>query len=233
MRSAVRAALPAPHLHYEVRLGGAPRESIPLSGHNIGVPTADWSWNRPSAPRSHPYAGVAPAAFWVQVGAFLHRGNAERNRDEMQARYGYAQALLEKGFWRVLVGRKPTEEVANVLAIQILRDAPEKKDAFVVRLDSVTTLKGRSTSGLAETQGGGDEISAPPAASSTASSLNLSAKAASYPQISQTSQQELWANERMIAGVIDLRSPPMLPLRDFFRRSNMPDIWGGRRLQVR
>jgi murein DD-endopeptidase MepM/ murein hydrolase activator NlpD len=224
----------APHLHYEVRLGGAPVNpyrylaTTSVFQQPIGPGIAQVRREVIRTP-----AAAAPAAFWVQVGAFLHRGNAERNRDEMQARYGYAQALLEKGFWRVLVGRKPTEEAANVLAIQILRDAPEKKDAFVVRLDSVTTLKGRSTSGLAETQGGGDEISAPPAASSTASSLNLSAKAASYPQISQTSQQELWANERMIAGVIDLRSPPMLPLRDCFRRSNMPDIWGGRRLQVR
>jgi rare lipoprotein A len=82
---------------------------------------------------------VAPAAYGVQVGAFLNRGNAERTRAEMQTRYGYAQVVLEKGFWRVFVGREATEEGANALAARILQDSPEKKDAFVVRLDLVTT----------------------------------------------------------------------------------------------
>src|SRR3984957_1625522 len=36
-------------------------------------------------------SNVAPAAYGVQVGAFLNRGNAERTRAEMQARYGNAQ----------------------------------------------------------------------------------------------------------------------------------------------
>ena len=57
----------------------------------------------------------------------------------MQTRYGYAQVVLEKGFWRVLVGREATEADANALAARILQDSPEKKDAFVVRLDLVTT----------------------------------------------------------------------------------------------
>jgi len=82
---------------------------------------------------------VAPAAFGVQVGAFLNRGNAERTRAEMQARYGYAQVILEKGFWRVFVGREATEAAANALAARILQDSPEKKDAFVVRLDLTRT----------------------------------------------------------------------------------------------
>src|SRR5580658_2476565 len=82
---------------------------------------------------------VAPAAYGVQVGAFLNRGNAERTRAEMQARYGYAQVVLEKGYWRVFVGREATEEAANALAARILEDSPEKKHAFVVRLDLVTT----------------------------------------------------------------------------------------------
>jgi rare lipoprotein A len=84
-------------------------------------------------------ASVAPAAFGVQVGAYLNRSNAERIRAEMQARYGNAQVVLEKGFWRVFVGREPTEAAANALAAQILQDSPEKKDAFVVRLDLATT----------------------------------------------------------------------------------------------
>jgi rare lipoprotein A len=84
-------------------------------------------------------ATVTAAAFGVQVGAFLNRKNAERTRAEMQARYGYAQVVLEKGYWRVFVGREATEEAANALAARILQDSPEKKDAFVVRLDLVTT----------------------------------------------------------------------------------------------
>src|ERR1700678_2418904 len=84
-------------------------------------------------------ASVAPAAFGVQVGAYLNRSNAERIRAEMQARYGNAQVVLEKGFWRVFVGREPTEAAANALAARILQDSPEKKDAFVVRLDLATT----------------------------------------------------------------------------------------------
>jgi rare lipoprotein A len=84
-------------------------------------------------------ATVAAAAFGVQVGAFLNRKNAERTRAEMQARYGYAQVVLEKGYWRVFVGREATEEAADALAARILQDSPEKKDAFVVRLDLVTT----------------------------------------------------------------------------------------------
>jgi rare lipoprotein A len=84
-------------------------------------------------------AVVAPAAFGVQVGAFLNRNNAERMRAQMQSRYGYAQVVLEKGFWRVFVGREATEEAAGALAARILQDFPEKKDAFVVRLDLVRT----------------------------------------------------------------------------------------------
>jgi rare lipoprotein A len=84
-------------------------------------------------------ATVTPAAFGVQVGAYRDRGNADRIRAEMQTRYGYAQVVLEKGFWRVLVGREATEEAADALAARIRQDSPEKKAAFVVRLDLVTT----------------------------------------------------------------------------------------------
>jgi rare lipoprotein A len=84
-------------------------------------------------------ASVAAAAFGVQVGAYLNRANAERIRAEMEARYGKAQVVLEKGFWRVFVGHEATEADANALAARILQDSPEKKDAFVVRLDLATT----------------------------------------------------------------------------------------------
>jgi rare lipoprotein A len=86
-----------------------------------------------------PPATVAPAGFGVQVGAFLNRKNAERTRAEMQTRYGYAQVVLERGYWRVFVGKEATEEAANALAARIQQDSPEKKEAFVVRLDLVTT----------------------------------------------------------------------------------------------
>jgi rare lipoprotein A len=84
-------------------------------------------------------ASVAPAVFGVQVGAYLNRANAERMRAQMQARYGNAQVVLEKGYWRVFVGHEATEAGANGLAARILQDSPEKKDAFVVRLDLATT----------------------------------------------------------------------------------------------
>src|ERR1700722_5605682 len=58
---------------------------------------------------------AAPTAFAVQVGTFRDRANAERDRAGMQARYGHAQVLLEKGFWRVLVGQEATQEALDAL----------------------------------------------------------------------------------------------------------------------
>jgi len=82
---------------------------------------------------------VAPAAFAVQVGAFRDRDRAERARAGMQARYGYAQVVLEQGFWRVLVGQEATEEGAEALAARIRQDSPENKNPFVVRIDLTRT----------------------------------------------------------------------------------------------
>ncbi len=82
---------------------------------------------------------VAPAAFAVQVGAFRDRDRAERSRAEMQTRYGYAQVVLEKGFWRVLVGQEATQEAADALAARIRQDSPENKTPFVVRIDLTRT----------------------------------------------------------------------------------------------
>ena len=76
--------------------------------------------------------------FAVQVGAFLDRDNAERTRREMEP-YGESRVILEKGFWRVLVGSEMTEDAANVLAEKIRKNSPEKKGAFVVRIDSEAT----------------------------------------------------------------------------------------------
>jgi rare lipoprotein A len=81
---------------------------------------------------------IATGLFAVQVGAFRDRGNAERARIEMQV-YGESRVILEKGFWRVLVGRETSEDAANALAAKIRQNSPEKKSSFVVRLDSEAT----------------------------------------------------------------------------------------------
>jgi rare lipoprotein A len=81
---------------------------------------------------------IAAGLFAVQVGAFRDRANAERTRREMEP-YGVTSVVLEKGFWRVLVGRESSEDAANSLAAKIRKNSPEKKSAFVVRIDSEAT----------------------------------------------------------------------------------------------
>lgn len=80
----------------------------------------------------------ANSIFAVQVGSYRDRENAERTRAEMQI-YGESRVVLEKGFWRVLIGRETTEDAANALAAKIRQNCPEKKNAFVVRIDSEAT----------------------------------------------------------------------------------------------
>jgi rare lipoprotein A len=77
---------------------------------------------------------IATGIFAVQVGAFRDRDHAERTRREM-APYGESRIVLEKGFWRVLIGRETTEDGANDLAAKIRKSSPEKNNAFVVRID--------------------------------------------------------------------------------------------------
>ncbi len=81
---------------------------------------------------------VSTGLFAVQVGAFRDRENAERIRREMEP-YGESRVVLEKGFWRVLVGRETSEDAANALADKIRKNSPEKKNAFVVRINSEAT----------------------------------------------------------------------------------------------
>lgn len=76
--------------------------------------------------------------FAVQVGAFRDRDNAERTRREMEP-YGETRVILEKGFWRVLVGRETSEDAANALAAKIRKNSPEKNAAFVVRINAEAT----------------------------------------------------------------------------------------------
>jgi rare lipoprotein A len=81
---------------------------------------------------------LSTGIFAVQVGSFRDRDNAERTRREMES-FGETRVVLEKGFWRVLVGRETTENAANALAAKIRKNSPEKKSAFVVRIDSEAT----------------------------------------------------------------------------------------------
>jgi rare lipoprotein A len=75
----------------------------------------------------------------VQVGAFQFRGNAERLRAEMEARYGAARLVQRPGeppLWRVLVGRAASENDAGMLAGRIRAEQDGKlAQSFVVRDD--------------------------------------------------------------------------------------------------
>lgn len=82
---------------------------------------------------------VLPGAFAVQVGVFRDRNNAERLRGQMETLYGSARVIqrAEKpGFWFVLAGREASEDGAKALALRIRQNSGEKKECFVVRVDS-------------------------------------------------------------------------------------------------
>lgn len=84
-----------------------------------------------SAPRDVP----ANDFYAVQTGAFQSRESAERLRQRYAGRFGNAQLALKQGavpLWRVLVGKEPTVEAAQQLAIVL---GAETKNVFVVRLD--------------------------------------------------------------------------------------------------
>lgn len=73
--------------------------------------------------------------FAVQVGAFRDRDRAERLRRDMERRHAPARLVEREGspvMWRVLVGREPTVEAAQALALRL---RPATESAFVVRLD--------------------------------------------------------------------------------------------------
>jgi rare lipoprotein A len=84
-------------------------------------------------------AGPNPEAgyFGVQVGAFISPDNAERLKAQLAARYPAVSIVTFDSpngvFYRVRVGRFPTEDAARDLAIK-LHDA-EQFTTFVVRLD--------------------------------------------------------------------------------------------------
>ena len=75
--------------------------------------------------------------FGVQVGAFSVEANAEKLRAQLSARYSSVSIAVYNSpngnFYRVRVGRVPTEEAASQLAGQL---QAEQFTTFVVRLDN-------------------------------------------------------------------------------------------------
>ncbi len=84
--------------------------------------------------------GASPEAgiFAVQIGAFRDRGNAERLKARVEARYGPAVIEgFDRGddyFYRVRVGHESSEDAARDLA-QKLRGANLATETFVVRMN--------------------------------------------------------------------------------------------------
>ncbi len=75
--------------------------------------------------------------FAVQTGAFRERANAERQRQRLSKRYRDVRLVERPGdppLWRVLVGRLPSQQEAEVLAGRLRAELGE---AFVVRVDAV------------------------------------------------------------------------------------------------
>jgi rare lipoprotein A len=82
-------------------------------------------------------ANAEPALFAVQVGAFRDKANAERLERSMTTAYGAGKMVLRGGdppLWRVLAGREPSEEAAEILAKRV-RAEQQVPEAFVVRVD--------------------------------------------------------------------------------------------------
>lgn len=79
--------------------------------------------------------------FAVQVGAFSAYANAESLRENYARRFGNAELALKQGatpMWRVLVGKEPSIQAAQQLAIVL---AAQDKNVFVVRLDQTVQAR--------------------------------------------------------------------------------------------
>src|SRR5262249_41592994 len=79
-------------------------------------------------------ASIPAAENWyaVQAGAFQDKERAERLRGSLEHEYGSARIILRRGYptlWRVLVGKLPTEDDANILAQRVRQ---ETGSGFVV-----------------------------------------------------------------------------------------------------
>jgi rare lipoprotein A len=86
-----------------------------------------------------PPGPVSVPHFSVQVAAYSNQATAERLKNELAARYGFAKVVPRAGsptMWRVLVGDESTEDAAHALAERIRQEGGEKSASFVVRLDS-------------------------------------------------------------------------------------------------
>lgn len=74
--------------------------------------------------------------FAVQVGAFTEKPRAERLKKDLERRYSPVEILAREGQvtqWRVLVGRKSSQQEADALAGEL---RTVTGDAFVVRWDA-------------------------------------------------------------------------------------------------
>jgi len=84
---------------------------------------------------SAPALATAENWYAVQAGAFREKERAEILRTSLEREYGSARLVFRGGdvpLWRVLIGREPNEESADVLAQKVRQEAGA---AFVVRLD--------------------------------------------------------------------------------------------------
>jgi rare lipoprotein A len=83
---------------------------------------------------------VGAGDFTVQVGAFTQRRNAEQLREQLMPRYAPVFIQDYDGpngyFYRVRVGREPTQQNAEELAGRLR--AQQRLNAFVVRLDQAS-----------------------------------------------------------------------------------------------
>ncbi len=95
---------------------------------------------------SVPAAASADNWYAVQAGAFLDRDRAEHLRALLERDFGPARLVQRAdspAFWRVLVGRVPSQDAAAALAQRVRQ---ESGTAFVVRLDPFTPLPDASAS---------------------------------------------------------------------------------------
>jgi rare lipoprotein A len=87
---------------------------------------------------------IAPVGdFTVQVGAFTDRANAERLRERLLARYQpifiHDDDTPAGHFYRVRVGRVPTPDAAQQLAVR-LQNSEGVQQTFVMRVDQPNDL---------------------------------------------------------------------------------------------
>lgn len=117
---------------------------IDLLGPGIGQVRLEVIAAPPDIPANDFYA--------VQIGAFSVQSNAERLRVRYAQRFGNAQIALKQGpvpLWRVLIGKEPSVEAAQQLAIVL---GAEDKNVFVVRLDETVLNQQTAPAAAADPQ---------------------------------------------------------------------------------